>query len=133
MDTVAVDMKLEPAPISYTAPIKSAPERKKFVLAAYSSGEGRIARAQYLAEQAGKNSLSWADVQQFLESAGDSVATAKQTRAYVDMVPLYEAEFAMKSPANKNLKRKIPQHARRRCTEGRWRTIEGRPVFICAS
>ena len=45
-----------------TIAVKSAVERKKFVLAAYSGGEGRIASAQRLAENAGGNPQRWSDV-----------------------------------------------------------------------
>ena len=39
----------------HTISVKSVSERKKFVLGAFNAGEGRIAKAQCLAEQAGKN------------------------------------------------------------------------------
>jgi len=52
-----------------TIPVNSSSERKKFVLAAYNGGEGRIAGAQRLAKQNGKNPQVWRDVAPFLESA----------------------------------------------------------------
>lgn len=115
-----------------TVPVTSVAERKKFALAAYSSGEGRIAKAQQLAEQAGKDPRSWVDVGQFLEAAGDAKTTAVDTRQYVEKVPIYESEFASKSPANKRLKQKDSRPGASRCTEGHWVTIDHRPVFICA-
>lgn len=44
-----------------TITVVSASERRKFVLGAFNAGEGRIARAQRLAAQAGKNPQSWSD------------------------------------------------------------------------
>ena len=117
---------------SVTIAVKNPQERYKFVLGAYSGGQRRVADAQRLAEKAGKNPQLWADVQKFLESAGTAKPTADETRQYVEQVPLYEAEFALKSPANKNMKRKNPRQAKSRCTEGHWVTIDDRPVFICA-
>ena len=39
----------------HTIPVKSVSERKKFILGAFNAGEGRIAKAQRLAEKAGRN------------------------------------------------------------------------------
>lgn len=111
-------------------PVKNMSEREKFILAAYNAGEGRIARAQYLAEQAGSNPQKWNDVKGFLEKAGATQDKAKEIRDYVDNVAIYEEEFAEKSPANKNIKQKEPKK-QYRCTEGHWVTIDDRPVFIC--
>jgi hypothetical protein len=60
-----------------------------------------------------------------------TVNTLEETRAYVEMVPLYEAEFSKKSPAKKTLKEKGVRKGRYLCTEGHWVTIDDRPVFIC--
>ena len=87
-----------------TIPVKNGLERKKFVLAAYNAGEGRIAGAQRLAEQNGKNPQLWRDVESFLESARATRAKAKEIRQYDELVPAYEVEVAQKSPAKKNLK-----------------------------
>ena len=106
----------------HTIPVKSISERKKFVLGAFNAGEGRIAKAQRLAGEAGKNPQLWSDVAEYL---------AKETRQYVEMIPLYEVEFVQKSPANKNMKQKGVRKGKYRCTEGHWRTIDDRPVFIC--
>ena len=114
-----------------TIPVNNASERKKFTLGAYNAGEGRIAKAQRLAEEAGKNPQLWTDVEQFLELAGASKTTAAEARQYVEKVPLYESEFASKSPADKNMKQKEPRKGDYRCTEGHWRTIDDRKVFIC--
>jgi len=107
----------------HTLPVKSISERKKFVLGAFNAGEGRIAKAQRLAEKAGKNPQLWSDIAKYLP---------KETQQYVETVPRYEAEFALKSPANKNVKRKGVRKGKYRCTVGHWRTIDDRPVFICA-
>lgn len=106
-----------------TIPIKSISERKKFVLGAFNAGEGRIAEAQRDAEMAGKNPQLWGDVARYL---------SRETQHYVEQVPLYEAEFALKSPANKNMKKRGARKGKYPCTVGHWRTIDERPVFICA-
>lgn len=113
--------------------VRSASERKKFVLAAYNAGEGRIARAQELAQKDRKNPQVWADVEIFLEKAGARGSKPREIKDYVEIVPIYEAEFARKSPANKQIKHKKPRKELTRCTDGHWRTIDDRPVFICAS
>lgn len=106
----------------HASPVKSISERKKFVLGAFNAGEGRIAQAQRLAEKAGKNPQLWSDVAKYL---------AWETQQYIEMVLLYEVEFAQKSPANKKAKEKGVRKGRYRCTEGHWVTIDDRPVFIC--
>ena len=73
----------------------------------------------------------WEDVREFLELAGAKQSTADETRQYVERIPVQEAEFAIKSPARKTIKHKTLRRGASRCTEGRWRTIDGRPVFIC--
>ena len=105
----------------HTIPVKSVEERKRFVLGAFDAGEGRIAGAQRLAEKAGENPQLWSDVAEYL---------ARETRQYVEMVPLYEVEFAQKSPA-KNRKEQGVRKGKYRCTEGHWVTIDDKPVFIC--
>jgi membrane-bound lytic murein transglycosylase F len=115
-----------------TIAVTNVSERKKFVLAAFNAGEGRVAGAQRLAEKAGKNPRLWSDVQQFVALAGTSKAKEQETREYVEKVLTYESEFAMKSPADKRKKQQKPGKRQAWCTEGRWRTIDDRPVFICA-
>lgn len=112
-------------------PVKNASERKKFILAAYNGGQGRIARAQQLAEQAGEDPQLWNDVKKFLEDAGAGKEKAKEICDYVQNVLFYEDEFAAMSPADKNIKSKEGKRIRIRCTEGHWVTIDDRPVFIC--
>ena len=114
-----------------TVPVKSVSERKKFVLGAYNAGEGRIAAAQHRAEKAGKNPRSWSEVEKFLEAADTTKDKAHETRQFVEKTLSHEAEFAIKSTADKNVKRKEPREGTDRCTEGHWRTIDDRPVFIC--
>ena len=115
-----------------STPVKSVSERKKFAIGAFNAGEGRVVRAQRLAEQAGKNPRLWSDVQQFIAKAGTTPAKERETKEYVEDVLRYEAEFAIKSPADKSKKQKKPGKQQAWCTEGRWRTIDDRPVFICA-
>jgi len=115
----------------HAVPVKSVAERKRFVLGAFNAGEGRIAGAQHLAAKAGKDPQSWSGVAKYLGPAGADPAKVKETREYVEKVLLYEAEFALKSPANKNMKEKGVRRGKYRCTEGHWRTIDDRPVFIC--
>ena len=114
-----------------TVPVKSVSERKKFVLGAYNAGEGRIAAAQRRAEEAGKDPRLWSEVEKFLEGPETTKAKAHETRQFVETVPSYEVEFARKSPADKNVKSKEPRKGRRSCANGRWRTIDDRPVYIC--
>ena len=114
-----------------TIGIKNPSERKKFVLGAFSAGEGSIAKAQRLAQKAGKDPQLWVHVEKFLELAGASKITADEVRQYIEKVPPYESEFAAKSPADKNMKQKEPRKGDTRCTEGHWRTIDDRKVFIC--
>ena len=104
-----------------TVGVKDPLERKKFVLGAFNAGEGSIAKAQRLAQTAGKNPQLWSDVAQYLTD---------ETRQYILKVLSYENEFSLKSPANKNLKEKNPRKDYR-CTEGHWVTIDDRHVFIC--
>ena len=70
-------------------------------------------------------------MEKFLELAGASKTTANEARQYIEKVPPYESEFAAKSPADKNMKQKEPRKGDYRCTEGHWRTIDDRKVFIC--
>ena len=114
-----------------TVAVKSVVERKKFVLGAFNAGEGRVAGAQQLAEQAGKNPRLWGDVQHFIALAGTTQAKERETKEYVEGALHYEAEFAIKSPADERKKQKKPGK-QAWCTEGHWRTIDDRPVFICA-
>lgn len=114
-----------------TTPVVDTAERKRFVLAAYNAGEGRIAKAQSLATMVGKDPQSWNDVEEFLEQAGANESVADDAREYVEKVPAYESEFATKSDADKNIKQKNPKKETDRCTDGHWVTIEDRHVFIC--
>lgn len=104
-----------------TIGVKNALEREKFALGAFNAGEGNVAKAQHLAEKAGKNPQLWVDVEKFLTD---------ETRQYVPQVLFYQDEFNLKSPANKNTKQKEPRK-QYHCTEGHWVTIDDRPVFIC--
>lgn len=113
-----------------TTPVKSPSERKKFTIAAYNAGEGRIARAQKAAKHAGKNPQKWSDVEQFLEEAGASKKKAKEIRDYVEKVQKYEKEFSKKSKANKKAKFKKPKKIKSSPESGHWITLDGRHIFI---
>ena len=63
------------------------------------------------------------------EPAGAGRAQQMGTAQYTESVLTAEAEFALKSPANKNLKRRAPR--KYRCMEGHWRVIDERPIFLC--
>ncbi len=115
----------------YTVPVKSISERKKFVLGAFNAGEGRVARAQHLAQEDGRDPRLWSEVVNYIAAAKALPKKQEETRAYVEMIPLYETEFAKKSPANKTLKKKGIRKGKYLCTDGHWVTIDGRPVFIC--
>jgi membrane-bound lytic murein transglycosylase MltF len=114
-----------------TIAVKDISERSKFAIGAFNAGEGRIAGAQRLAKESGDNPQLWADVEKFLEAAGASKDQTHETRQFVDKVLAYQAEFAEKSPADKDLKLKKPIKRTNWCTEGHWVTIDDRPVFIC--
>jgi parallel beta-helix repeat protein len=58
-------------------------ERLKFVLAAYNGGQGRIAGAQQLALEDGKDPTKWDDVKEFLEASGANGEKANEIRNYV--------------------------------------------------
>ncbi len=111
--------------------VKNSRERYQLVLGAYNGGPRRVAEAQHRAEESGRSPQLWTEVEQFLESTDTKKSTADQIRQYVQKVPSYEAEFARKSLADKTIKHKEPRKGTYRCTEGHWRTIDDRPVFIC--
>lgn len=114
-----------------TAPIADIMERKKFVLAAYNMGQGAIAYAQQLAQEAGKDPTSWDDVKNFLEAAGVDPSQARDGRKYVTDVLKNEKEFAKKSSADKKVKNKRPGKSKGRCTKGHWITKDHHHIFIC--
>lgn len=109
-------------------PVRDVAERKKFIIAAYNGGQGRVAKAQRMARQAGKDPGLWDEVKKFLEAAGATRSKAVEIKEFLEKVLSYELEFSKKSPANKKVKRKEVKY---RCTDGRWRTIDDRPVMIC--
>jgi hypothetical protein len=63
------------------------------------------------------------------EPAGAGRAQQVGTAQYAERVLTTEGEFALKSPANKNLKRRAPR--KYRCMEGHWWVNDERPVFLC--
>ena len=74
------------------------------------------------------SAIFWCMVQ--FRLAGDEYK-AEEITQYVERVLTHEAEFALKSPANKNLKGKGARKGKYRCMKGHWRMIHGKSVFIC--
>lgn len=66
-----------------TVAVTDAGERRRFAVAAYNAGEGRVAQAQARAAAAGLDPTRFADVRPFLPEI---------TRAYVDRVDRYRTE-----------------------------------------
>ena len=114
-----------------TIPVPDILERKKFVLAAYNMGEGHIAYAQKLADEAGKDPTHWDEVKSFLEAAGVDSDDAVTGRKYVDDVLRNEAEFAEKSSADKKVKNKRPGKKTGSCVKGHWITKDHHHIYIC--
>ena len=113
-----------------TFPVKDAVERKRFILAAYNGGEGTVAKAQYLAQQAEKDPTSWDDIREFLALTGVDV-DQEQIRNYVTDVSKNEIELSDKSSADKKAKDKKIGKSRTRCAEGHWITKDDHHIFIC--
>lgn len=113
-----------------TIPVRDYRERKKFSIAGYNGGEGRIARAQHEARKAGKNPEKWNDVKHFLKVAGAPLDKVKEIIKYVDKVLSYEKEFSKKSKADKKAKFKRPKKLSKQRGGCRWVTIDDNPVCI---
>jgi len=113
-----------------TIPVRNSRERKKFSIAGYNGGEGRIARAQHEARKGGKDPEKWKDVKHFLRLAKAIPAKVKEIIKYVDKVLNYEKEFSKKSKADKKAKFKKPRKLGSQKGDCHWVTIEDRPVCI---
>jgi membrane-bound lytic murein transglycosylase MltF len=113
-----------------TIPVEDAVERKNFAIAAFNAGEGRIAQAQKLAKEDGKNPAKWDDVKKYLKPAGATDSKVKETQEYVDRVLENEAEFAKKSEADKSVKLGRPRKIKKLPTGGHWITLDGIHIFI---
>jgi len=113
-----------------TVPVDDLNERTKFVLAANNAGEGRIAKAQALAQKEGKDPTKWDDVKQFLKAAGASNAKVKETTSYVDKTKSYEKEFRQKSKASEKDKEKGPTEIEPDSGDDHWITKDGRHILI---
>lgn len=113
-----------------TSPVSDPDERKKFAVAAFKAGEGRIAEAQKLAKDDGKDPTLWEDVKKYLEAAGATPNKSNEIQAYVDKVLEYDAEFSKKSKADKTVKSGKPRKVRKLPSGGHWITIDGRHIFI---
>ena len=115
----------------FTVPVLDPVERKKFDLAAYTGGQGTIAKIQQLALKAGKNPAKWDEVRAFLKAAKVDPNIIQQINGYIPKVPEYEAEFAKKSSADKNAKDKKIVKPKIQCTDGHWITKDHHHIFIC--
>lgn len=113
-----------------TTPVEDSSERKKFAIAAFNAGEGRIAKAQKLAKESGKNPAKWDDIKEYLESAGATPAKSKEVQEYVDNVLKYDAEFSEKSKADKTVKSGTPRKIKKLPEGGHWITLDGKHIFI---
>ncbi len=111
-------------------PVEDPVERKKFAIAAFNAGEGRIGRAQRFAKEAGKDPTKWNDVKEYLKSAGAPDSKVKETQEYVDKVLEHEVEFSNKSKADKTVKTGRPRKVKKLPPGGHWITLEGRHIFI---
>ncbi len=113
-----------------SSPVKDSTERKKFAVAAFNAGEGRVAKAQQLAKKGGKNPASWNDVKEYLESAGATADKSKETQEYVDNVLEHDVEFSKKSKADKTVKSGEPRKVKKLPVGGHWITLHGKHIFI---
>lgn len=113
-----------------TSPIADTAERKKFAVAAFNAGEGRIAKAQKLTKDDGKNPALWDDVKKYLGFAGATANKSKEIQEYVDYVLKYDTEFSKKSSADKTVKSGEPRKIKRLPGGGHWITLNGKHIFI---
>jgi len=113
-----------------STPVADPAERKKFALAAFNAGEGRIAKAQKLAEKAGLNPTKWDNVKKYLREAGANEGQAREAEDYVEKVLDYESQFASKSQADKAVKTGPPRKVKKLEERGHWITLEGRHIFV---
>ncbi len=113
-----------------TIPVDDPFERKNFAIAAFNAGEGRIAQAQKLAKDDGKNPAKWDNVKKFLKSAGATDGKVNEVQEYVDNVLKYEIEFTKKSEADNTVKLGRPREVKKLPKGGHWITLDGRPIFI---
>lgn len=111
-------------------PVTDQEERKKFTIGARNIGGGRVAKAQHLAQNNGKNPEKWDDVKQYLVPAGATPLQAQQADEHVDKVSRYEPEFSEKSKADKAPKDMPPKGMAGTLGPGHWITKEGQHIFI---
>jgi membrane-bound lytic murein transglycosylase MltF len=113
-----------------TSPIEDKNERKKFVLAAYNAGPGRIALTQMKTKEAGQNPTIWKIAFSFLSAANAEADKIKELTDYIPDILSFESWFSVHSEANKDKKDRKPKK-QRDCAQGHWVTIDDRPVYIC--
>lgn len=109
--------------------ISDAIERVKFVVAAYNSGEGRIAKAQAETAAKGNDPQKWNDVRNCLKEAGATSEKILEIQAYVQQVLENSKEFAGKSEADKSAKDRKPLKVKT-LIDGHWITKDGRRISI---
>jgi membrane-bound lytic murein transglycosylase MltF len=114
-----------------TVPVADPVEREKFDLAAYNAGPTPIAKAQQLAQKAGKSPAIWDDVKTFLKAAGVKADKIIEISDYVSKTLKYQDEFAKKSPADASAKDRKIVKPKIQCTKGRWITKNRHHIFIC--
>ena len=99
-------------------------------MAANNAGEGRIAQAQALAQEAGEDPTSWDDVKDFLGDAGASDSKVKETIDYVNKMKTYESQFQQKSSASESDKDKGPTTITPDSSDEHWITKDGKHILI---
>lgn len=113
-----------------TTAIQEPRERKKFAIASYNAGEGRIAKAQQKAKASGKDPCKWDDEKQYLKAAGATVEKTKEIQDYVEKVLKYEEEFAKKSKSDKSAKMGKAKQIKKLPEGGHWITLHGKHIFV---
>ena len=113
-----------------TIAVNNAEERKKFDMAAYNGGSGRIAEAQNFALAAGDDPTKWDNVKDYLEKAGATKDKANEIREYVDKILAYEEEFKKGSKANADSKFKRAGKLEPYPSGSHWITLNGRHILI---
>ncbi len=113
------------------SPVPDINERKKFTVAAYNAGQGRIAQTQMESQKAGETVSIWDNVKAFLREGGATENKEEEITKYVPVVELYEEEFAKKSLLDKKAKDKEPKKVADDGGEGcHWVTLDHGPVCI---
>jgi hypothetical protein len=99
-------------------------------VAAFNAREGKIAKAQRLAKEDGKDPALWDDVKVYLKPAGATADKSKEIQEYVDKVLGSDVEFSKKSKADKTVKSGEPRKVKKLPAGGHWITLHGKHIFI---